>query len=106
MKKEERIRDKLREIADYYGYEAQARQTMEECAELIEALNKQWRAKVYEGKDGVGTAKDVIGEIADVGIMLAQMVYLLNLEDIDLLDTIEAKLDRQMNRIDIQEAGQ
>ena len=36
--------DKLNlEIADYYGYEAQSNQLIEECAELIQAINKHKR---------------------------------------------------------------
>ena len=35
--------EEIHKIADYYGYEAQSRQLIEEMAELTQALNKLWR---------------------------------------------------------------
>ena len=35
-------------IAQYYGYDAQSNQLIEECAELIQAVNKYRRAKAGE----------------------------------------------------------
>ena len=38
-------------------------------------------------------------EIADVEIMLLQIKYLLGVEDVELLEIVEKKLDRQIERI-------
>ena len=38
-------RKKLRDIASYYGSTAQGRQCIDECAELIQAINKWDRLK-------------------------------------------------------------
>ena len=68
--------------ADHYGFEVQKDQCIEECAELIQALNKYSRAS------GKGQAtdmsveealKNVIEEVADVEVMLEQIIYLLNI---------------------------
>ena len=93
-------KDKMKKIADTYGYDAQSRQCIEEMAELTQAINKFWR------KQGNGQSTDksisdctynLLEEIADVQIMLWQMEYLLNA---DVTPIIEQKLDRQLERIE------
>ncbi len=103
------IKDKIKLIADTYGYDAQSRQCIEEMAELTQAINKFWRKVLKCGKTKeVMVVKipgklifpkeheDLIEEIADVQIMLWQMEYLLNA---DVSQIIEQKLDRQLERI-------
>ena len=105
MKKEFDFNESIHEIADFYGYEAQARQTMEECGELITALNKQWRLDEFGGTDvGTKTKKaqayaNVVSEIADVGVMLAQLIYLLDCEN-DVVQVMDDKVQRQLQRIE------
>lgn len=57
-----------------WGKEAQIRQCMEECAELIQALNKYLRAEgskdIYLTEEAMAHARK---EIADVSVMLDQM---------------------------------
>lgn len=72
--------EKIKIIADHYGYEAQSRQCIEEMAELTQVINKFWRAC----GNGQATEKDVgecleniQEEIADVQIMLLQMIRFL-----------------------------
>lgn len=103
----EEIRQKIQKIAQKYGYDAQSRQCIEEMAELTQAINKFWRKALGCGKgkqpDGekyitLSPAYDnLVEEIADVQIMLWQMVYLLNA---DTSIIIQQKLDRQMERIE------
>ena len=38
------IAEKIKIIAEHYGYEAQSRQCIEEMAELMQAINKLWRS--------------------------------------------------------------
>lgn len=40
-----KIREMNLETAKYYGYEAQSNQLVEECAELIQAVNKYRRVE-------------------------------------------------------------
>ena len=57
-----------------WGKEAQIRQCMEECAELIQALNKYLRVGTEGGLRKLIEAKDhVKEEMADVCVMLDQM---------------------------------
>lgn len=94
---------RIKTIADHYGYGAQSRQTMEECAELIQAINKLWREeKGYIGNNApIHTyRKRVIEEMVDVEIMLQQMRYMLAVADMtEWADEINSKLGRQIQRI-------
>lgn len=45
-----KIREMNLETAKYYGYEAQSNQLVEECAELIQAVNKYRRVETGLGQ--------------------------------------------------------
>lgn len=103
----EEIRQKIQKIAQTYGYDAQSRQCIEEMAELTQAINKFWRKALDCGRekqpDGEKyitmspTYDNLVEEMADVQIMLWQMVYLLNA---DTSIIIQQKLDRQIEGIE------
>lgn len=95
-------------IASHYKFDAQSRQCIEEMAELTKALNKFWRKNLLCGQmkltpelleclKRTPECKDVLEEVADVEIMLKQIVYLL---DMDTTEMVEFKLQRQIERID------
>lgn len=68
--------EKANKIIYHYGIERQARQTMEECAELIQALNKYLR-KAEEDTSAVelsNAVANIAEEIADVQIMSLQLI--------------------------------
>lgn len=74
------------ETAKYYGYEAQSNQLVEECAELIQAVNKYRRVETGLGQpvaeDKKAIARDnLVEEIADVELMLEQVKYLLQIPE-------------------------
>lgn len=96
------ISEELKKVADYYGYEEQSNQLIEECAELIQALNKYRRAGGKEQKTDIGVLDalaNVIEELADVEVMLDQIKYLLNISEDDILAIKKAKAVRQRNRM-------
>ena len=71
------------DIAKYYGLDAQINQCIQECAELIKALTDFKRAcglgqPLRSGKDVVSATVEVLDEIADVQVMLFEMMSLLN----------------------------
>lgn len=76
----------IQKIADYYGLDNQTDKTIEECAELIQALVK------------LESRENTIEEIADVQIMLKQMLYLLDCEK-EVEKVMEYKINRQLERI-------
>ena len=78
------------EIADHYGIEKQLHQLAEECSELaVEAS--------HSARKGV-TVK-IIEEMADVLLMIEQVVYLANIAIDDIDECIRFKIDRQLDRI-------
>ena len=90
--------------AEYFGYEAQSNQLVEECAELIQAVSKYRRAvaglgqPVAEEKKAVAL-ENLVEEIADVEIMLEQIKYLLQIPEDDLDAVKLFKVNRTRERI-------
>ena len=84
------IAEKIEEIAEHYGIEAQLCQATEELAELIVAINKYRRT---------GNIDNVIEEVADVEIMLSQLKYLLNISTSKIEEIKTNKIERQIERI-------
>lgn len=99
-----KISEMNKETAKYYGYEAQSSQLIEECAELIQAVNKYRRAvaglgqPVAEDKKAVAL-ENLVEEIADVEIMLEQVKYLLQIPEEDLLAVKTYKVNRTRERV-------
>ena len=82
-------------IADHYGIEKQLHQLAEECSELaVEAS--------HSARKGV-TVK-IIEEMADVLLMIKQVVYLSGIAIDDVDECISFKIDRQMKRIKEEES--
>lgn len=109
IKSEENIVCKIREMnletAKYYGYEAQSNQLVEECAELIQAVNKYRRVETGLGQpvaeDKKAIARDnLVEEIADVELMLEQVKYLLQIPEDELLAVKTFKVNRTRERME------
>ena len=84
--------EKVKRIADYYGWNSQLKQLAEECGELsVESLHY-----IREGK-GI---ERIFEEIADVLIMINQIIYLIGHGYEDIEKYAEFKLDRQSRRIE------
>ena len=83
-------KDKLQMIADHYGIKKQLRQLAEECSELAVEASHSARK---------GTTVKIIEEMADVEIMIEQIIYLSKIDKCDIEDCINYKLDRQIKRI-------
>ena len=81
-----------RQILRHYGAVHQKAKTIEELGELIVALQKD----LLTGKKG--NSRAVLEEVADVKIMLMQIVS--DEEDEEFVDKIiKQKIDRQIGRI-------
>ena len=103
----EETKKKIQKIAQTYGYDAQSRQCIEEMAKLTQAINKFWRKQLKCGEAGFSKSiplspehMNLKEEIADVYIMIHQMMYLLGIKSIE--KTVNEKLDRQMERIETE----
>ena len=71
---------------DKWGLAAQAGQTIEECAELIVALQKH-----INREPSPKTIENIVDEIADVEMMLAQMRLVFGVSDDAFRERIEQK---------------
>ena len=79
----------MQKALDQWGLEAQIGQAVEECAELIVALQK------YVNRTPItGGSERILDEIADVEMMLAQIRLALNIDDETLRERIEHKFGR------------
>lgn len=96
------LQKKIEEIARFYGWEEQRAQLVEEMAELIVALNKDRRTngagEAYLKKHAAAVS-NVKEEIADVEIMLAQIKYLMSIDQQELDEIKAFKLDRTLDQI-------
>lgn len=93
---------KLRDIANYYGRATQSRQCIEECAELIQAINKWDRAQSSGDPEKVKKAVgSIVEEIADVRIMLDQLTFLYGCND-EVKRNMDEKINRQIVRIGME----
>ena len=102
-----------KENGRYYGYEAQSNQLIEECAELIQAINKHRRVTsgrgrahspmlepAQEDKDrGQVVLDNLVEEITDVEIMLEQVKDLLQIPEEDIQAIKLYKVNRTRERI-------
>ena len=70
-----------------FGKEKQTEMMIEECSELILAIQK---AKRYPNNE---SRKDLISEIADVRIMIEQMTMIYDYDD-SVTNEIQRKIDR------------
>ena len=89
MYSEER-KEVYRKAMDAWGFRAQARMLQEECGELIVAVSHclRWRAN---GK------KEMVEELADVYIMVGQMVEYLGPDVVEHM--VNCKLDRVKEKL-------
>ena len=100
-------------IAEHYGYESQSRQLIEEIAELTVAINKLWRVERFCDRKNImdvkgfsyPETKEIIGEIADVEIMLSQIKYLLDCNE-EVEQEKERKILRQLERMKEEVEGE
>lgn len=89
-------------VAEHYGRRIQTVKTVEELAELQQALCKLNISyeKNFNYAIKSKLRKNVTEEIADVMIMLNQMIYIYGIEYSDLEGMIGDKIKRQFQRME------
>ena len=85
----EKDKELLQSAIDKWGYDAQSKQCIEECSELITAILHKERGKC--------SSNSVITEVADVAIMCEQMKLIYGEDKVN--DEIRRKLDRLNERM-------
>lgn len=83
---------------DKYGENYCTRIAMEECAELIQAINKM--SRLNRGYKDYNSAKDnLTEEIADVLICMEQLKMIYNIADDDIQLWVNQKYQRNIERL-------
>lgn len=99
---DEEKRKKLKEIANAYGDNPQIDMCIEECSELTKALLKYRRksnSNSSTGEEMSALREDIIGELADVRIMVEQMEIIFGFHN-EVNQIIDYKISRQMKRLE------
>lgn len=81
------------DIINHFGVDRQSRQAMEECGELIQAINKMLRYPNDEVK-----RIELIEEIADVLIMIVQLKIIFEIEQSEIKRMMNYKKSRLVQR--------
>ena len=81
----------LEKAIEVYGADLQKQVAIEEMAELTKEICKDFRGK--------GDRKHILEEIADVKIMLSQLLIMYDIEVWELNDVMISKLDRLEKRL-------
>lgn len=92
------MNEAIRKIADHYGLNAQLNVATEELAELIQAIARFRRVDERDMLELARRKNLVAEEIADVEVMLAQIKYLMKIDE-----RVEAvakyEIERQLKRM-------
>ena len=91
------LKEKQLEIIEHYGMEKQLDQLIEECSELIKAICKHKR---YENDRFNNYFDEVIEEMADVENLIEQFRGISLEIDIEIKETKEVKINREIKRIE------
>lgn len=94
------MKDKLLEIINHYGVMEQLKYIHNEYFELDEAIIDYKYVEVYKESPAEKYHKEHIAEeIADIMVMLRQFQYYYGIEDEEVKDKMEYKINRQLERI-------
>lgn len=99
-KEEKFFNDVIYETLQLNDYDLQCFVACEELAELIQAISKAERFSNHDILDNYYEfiEEQLKGEIADVYIMLAQLLRIFNISDSQIKEKIIKKLERQADR--------
>lgn len=89
----EEHKKQCREIATYYGPDTQERQTVSELSELMYVITRRPEQRLTNWRGSL------IDELADVSIMIQQIMDIYNVSDLEITHRIGYKLKRQMKKI-------
>ena len=88
------VNEIYKKAIETYGEREQSAVAMEECGELIRAINK------YHRKDSNENRKNLIEEIADVQIMIEQLKIMYSISEDEIEDAYLGKVFRLIQRLE------
>lgn len=96
------MKENLLKIINHYGLMKQLKYIHSEYYELDEAIlnyeNYEYLVDIEEGTKN-SLKNDIIGEIADIMVMLKQIQYYYGISDEDIEAVMNYKIGRQLDRI-------
>ena len=92
---DKKIKEKIESIAIHYSEPKQIAKSIEEFAELQQVLAKY----LANGGTYDNYRENLTGKLADVIIMLNQIIFLECVDEKDIESCIDYKLNRQLERI-------
>ena len=103
------MKDKLLQIINHYGIDKQLKYIHSEYFELDEAIINTENRKAFDESEGVGyneeiCKKYIAEEIADIQVMLKQFQYYYGIEDKQIEEIMEYKINRQLERIENEDS--
>lgn len=90
-------KSQCRQIAEKYGIPNQERQSVSEFVELLYVLTRRPGQRKPNWKD------QLIDEICDAEIMIQQLKTMYDITDSEISDHIDYKLNRQLDRISLED---
>lgn len=95
------MKEKVLKIIDHYGIMPQLKYFQSEVFELNEAIiNRELHWNYDTGIQDIKPLDEHIAEeIADVMVMLEQFKFYYRIEDMDIKEIMNKKIDRQIERI-------
>lgn len=99
---EVRVNDKIcREVINMFGTETVLNICMEEPAELIQAISKMRRLSAKDASEPIGIERrhNLAEEIADVSIILAELMIIYGIKPHEVQGWVECKQTRSKARI-------
>lgn len=92
-------KDQILKIIKYYGINAQFDILIEECAEVIQAVNKYKRTLSNEVNDETAAIQKLFEEIADVEVIIDGIKMIYPYYASMIKDVKQEKVSRQIDRI-------
>lgn len=95
------MKDKLLKIINTYGVLPQLKYFQSEVFEFNEAIINYQYVEVYKGTPAEkGHKKHIAEEFADIMVMLEQFKAYYELDNKEIMDIMEYKINRQIDRIE------
>ena len=99
------MNEKFLEIINYYGARPQLKYLQSEVFELNEAIIEAEEFKKFNDRYNIFNFQNIAEEIADVVVMLKQFQHYYNISDEQIMENIDYKVERQLQRIKEQKNG-
>jgi NTP pyrophosphatase (non-canonical NTP hydrolase) len=91
--------EQIKAMVNYYGTNDRARLLMEECGELVQAVNK-----ILRYPDNHEARVNLLEEMVDVSIMIEQIRTIFNYDDLEWNHMMQYKVNRVKKRF-MEEVG-